>query len=449
MFSRAWRVAVHAPALPTTTITAPTFHPIAAMPWDTRQTGPQIGPNTFTISSPTTTTTVAPTTTTTVATTTTTTTLPPTTTTTTVAPTTTTTVATPGVPSAPTNVRATPGNGGAKVFWSPPTQLNGATILNYNIEVVEDPDCACVGVQPDATVTSSVITGLANGREYTFRVSTSSSNGPGAVSAPSAPTMALPELKVMTWNIRRTIEGSTVGEIVERLIANDVDVVGFQEITRDQVYEMARLLDWPEPYYIQAKDPSDERGPLGELYCGTDVADKECIPFGNAILSRYPMPIADRAAYPLPASAPESGKEYRQAMRARIVVDGITFHIYNTHLAANPGRGTEEGLQARADQAEVVRSEVQTDRASASNRFRAILVCDCNSDAPDTAMNILRGEFDDAWDKKGVGSGRTSVGADRRIDYILVERLSEIPIESITVDYTGGLSDHYSVTAVL
>ncbi len=84
---------------------APGTYNLWAMPWDTRQTGPQIGPNTFTVGSPTTTTTAAPTTTTTVAPNTTT--VPSTTTTTvpatttTVGPTTTTTVPGPA-PEVPT-----------------------------------------------------------------------------------------------------------------------------------------------------------------------------------------------------------------------------------------------------------------------------------------------------------------------------------------------------------
>ncbi len=74
-----------------------------AMPWDTRQTGPQIGPNTFTVGSPTTTT-MAPTTTT----------VPPTTTTststtTTVAPTTTTTVLATTTTVGPTTTTTVPG----------------------------------------------------------------------------------------------------------------------------------------------------------------------------------------------------------------------------------------------------------------------------------------------------------------------------------------------------
>lgn len=77
------------------------------------------------------------------------------------------------------------------------------------------------------------------------------------------------------------------------------------------------------------------------------------------------------------------------------------------------------------------------------------MTCDCNSDYDDDAMILLRTVFNDVWDIAGVGSGRTSVGADRRIDYVLIGKQSGVPVVSVSVDYTGGLSDHYPVTADL
>lgn len=140
-------------------------------------------------------------------------------------------------------------------------------------------------------------------------------------------------------------------------------------------------MDWPEPFYTQAKDPSDEEKtfdpliidpvtlPGGEVFCASDRFFKACIPFGNAILSRYPMPVPDRQLDPLPPSGVEQGKEYRQLMRVRIVVEGVEFHIYNTHLASQPGRGTEAGLQAREDQAQVILGRVGADRTAATTPF--------------------------------------------------------------------------------
>ncbi len=108
-------------------------------------------------------------------------------------------------------------------------------------------------------------------------------------------------------------------------------------------------------------------------------------------------------------------------------------------------------MEARAAQARAVLSLVGLDRSSAL-KFRAILTCDCNSDLEwgDESMEILTSEFDDAW-SMGTGPGFTGTGdsSQRRIDYVLVEKLSGIPIDSAAVDYTPGLSDHFPVVADL
>lgn len=353
----------------------------------------------------------------------------------------------PGVPSPPLSVQATAGHGSATITWSPPEDLNGSRILTYVVEVVGEPDCVCTGIYPEGTETSTVVTGLTNGREYTFRVSTSSSNGPGEVSDPSNTVLPIRELRVMSWNLKRLLEGSTLAQIAERIEAHDIDVVGLQEVTSSQAADLATILDW-DSYYIQAKDPSDEPPLATEVLCAIDFAPR-CVPFGNAIISRFPMPEQNRQAWQLPPTEPELGIEYRQLMRARIVVDGLTFHLYNTHLAARPNDDEPGGPAGREEQAQAVLDVVDADRTSASMRFRAVLACDCNSDPEDPAMTTLRSGFLDTWEAKGVGSGRTSVDNDRRIDYVLVHRDSDLSIDAAEVDFTPGLSDHYPVWTVL
>lgn len=156
-----------------------------AMPWDTRQTGPQIGPNTFTVGTPTTTTTVAPTTTTVVPTTTTaapttTTTVAPTTTTT--APPTTTTTVAPSTPGAPRNVDAQPGNGEATVTWTAPST---GQVTHYMVTASSGGYRAAV----DGDSRSAVVPGLATGTPYSFTVVAWNSSGasPGSTTRAVTP----------------------------------------------------------------------------------------------------------------------------------------------------------------------------------------------------------------------------------------------------------------------
>ncbi|MGH9279164.1 MAG: DNRLRE domain-containing protein [Acidimicrobiales bacterium] len=132
-----------------------------AMPWDTRQLGTQVGPNTFTVVSSTTTTTLATTSTTVVTTSTTstvvstTTTVAPTTTTTTTMPSTTTTTVPPLDP--PTMVTAKKAVGSATVTWEPPTQ----PVTRYEIEFSGSEECSgCGGTTPPAGARSTIVTGL-------------------------------------------------------------------------------------------------------------------------------------------------------------------------------------------------------------------------------------------------------------------------------------------------
>ncbi|MGH9223843.1 MAG: GDSL-type esterase/lipase family protein [Acidimicrobiales bacterium] len=134
-----------------------------AAPWDTRQLGTQIGPNTFTVGSSPTTTTAPPSTTTTVAPTTTTT-VPAPTTTTTVPPTTTTTTTVPPL-DPPTQVHATKGYESATITWTPPS----GQFTRYKIEFSgECPSCG--GTEPPVGARETTVTGLTNGSSYAFIV---------------------------------------------------------------------------------------------------------------------------------------------------------------------------------------------------------------------------------------------------------------------------------------
>lgn len=83
------------------------------------------------------------------------------------------------VPSAPTNIQATAGDGKAIISFSPPVNNGGANIISYT--VISNPgNISAAGVQSPIT-----ITGLTNGISYTFRVVASNSAGIGEYSIAS------------------------------------------------------------------------------------------------------------------------------------------------------------------------------------------------------------------------------------------------------------------------
>jgi Fibronectin type III domain len=89
-------------------------------------------------------------------------------------------VLTSGPADAPTGVHATAGNGSATISWTAPFN-EGSAIYDYVITASPG------GKKADAAPpkTSVTMTGLTNGKTYTFTVSGSNGGGAGAVSAPS------------------------------------------------------------------------------------------------------------------------------------------------------------------------------------------------------------------------------------------------------------------------
>ncbi|TCZ68103.1 fibronectin type III domain-containing protein, partial [Paenibacillus albiflavus] len=110
------------------------------------------------------------------------------------------------VPSAPTNVTATAGNGMATVSFDAPVSDGGSVITQYT--VTSSPG----GITGTSTTASPVtVTGLTNGTAYTFAVVATNSVGNSAasvtsgsvtpISQPSAPT----NVKATAGNGRATV----------------------------------------------------------------------------------------------------------------------------------------------------------------------------------------------------------------------------------------------------
>ncbi len=100
-----------------------------------------------------------------------------------------------GVPGAPYDVRAVAGDGRATVSWSRPP-ANGSALASYRITPILA-GRALAARTFDAAATKRVVTGLANGKSYTFEVQARNARGwsppspetpPVVVGAPAAPS---------------------------------------------------------------------------------------------------------------------------------------------------------------------------------------------------------------------------------------------------------------------
>ncbi len=121
------------------------------------------------------------------------------------------------VPGAPTNVKASAGNGVATVTWSSPTVACGLAITAYTVNASPGNIVAPAG----NSGSSATVTNLNNGTAYTFTVTATNSTGTGPASSPSnavtPATIPGPPLNVqasagdtsvsLTWNAPSTDGG--------------------------------------------------------------------------------------------------------------------------------------------------------------------------------------------------------------------------------------------------
>jgi alpha-tubulin suppressor-like RCC1 family protein len=88
------------------------------------------------------------------------------------------------VPGTPTGVTGTAGDGQVSLSWSAPASNGGSAITGYVVTPSID-GVAQAPVTFSSVLTNQVVTGLANGTAYTFRVAAKNAAGTGAASAPS------------------------------------------------------------------------------------------------------------------------------------------------------------------------------------------------------------------------------------------------------------------------
>ncbi len=107
-------------------------------------------------------------------------------------------------PDAPTDVLARPASESARVTWTEPAGDSGSDLSGYTVtpflgSVAQTPK------QVDATDTATTVTGLQNGRGYTFRVTATNSAGTSPASAPSA--AVIPQDTLFDFATPGTIDG--------------------------------------------------------------------------------------------------------------------------------------------------------------------------------------------------------------------------------------------------
>ncbi|MBM3677176.1 MAG: hypothetical protein FJW96_04735 [Actinobacteria bacterium] len=125
------------------------------------------------------------------------------------------TVTPAAAPSAPSDVTGVAGDGQVTLSWTAPVSNGGSAITGYRITPFVGA-VAQTAVLTGSPSTSHVVTGLANGTPYTFRVAAINAVGPGPSSDPSAPltptgsTLLVNQMPVISQGLPAFGEGIAV-----------------------------------------------------------------------------------------------------------------------------------------------------------------------------------------------------------------------------------------------
>ncbi|NDC25650.1 MAG: BspA family leucine-rich repeat surface protein, partial [Proteobacteria bacterium] len=139
------------------------------------------------------------------------------------------------VPGAPTGVSGISGNTQVILSWNAPASNGGALITDYAIQYSSNGSTWISFTDGESTNTTTVVTGLANGTEYTFKVAAINAAGTGTysesslgvtpITTPSAPTLvtgtAGDEQVALSWTAPSSNGGSAItGYKVEYQLAS-------------------------------------------------------------------------------------------------------------------------------------------------------------------------------------------------------------------------------------
>ena len=268
-------------------------------------------------------------------------------------------------------------------------------------------------------------------------------------------------LRILTWNVRswdeaffkKGVPGNRPG-MMEFIRGQQADVLCFQEFFEPHNKEYAPNISYIQqelhyPYYYFSRDYRRGDG----LYEA-----------GVIIFSRYPIvdSLIMHYAHPYGLRTTES------LIGADIDVGGSRIRVFTTHLQSVQFRHKEfhdieiiknvddSILQAsrsivkklknayirRGDQAEAVRAQLD------KSPYPAVMCGDFNDVPNSYTYFTIRGGWQDAFIKKGLGIGRTyvNISPTLRIDYILADpRLEVLQCRKFAPPY----SDHHPVVADL
>lgn len=235
-------------------------------------------------------------------------------------------------------------------------------------------------------------------------------------------------IKIMTYNIHWG-EGRDkkhdINRIAQVIRESGADVVGLQEVDNhfshrsefiNQAAELGKLLNMNYFYC-----PSVPR---------THLRGKGW--FGNAILSRYP--IKSTKVHKLPT---KKGFEQRTCLEAQIVIDGIDYNFFITHLCYT-------NVPNRSGQIEYVIKLLEKTKSP------KILMGDLNENPNGQCVNMIPREMKNTFDI--AGSGNPFTLGTHRLDYIFVDESLQKRILSSGVlhnNVTDVASDHWPVMTVL
>ena len=135
------------------------------------------------------------------------------------------------VPGMVTNVKAIPGDKQVTLSWNTPPD-NGSPINGYNIVRTAVGSNSYTTIQKSDTSTSAIITGLANGQSYSFKVSAKNALGIGPESTPiiSVPT-GIQNLVLPSW-IKNNAKWWAEGLISEREYVQSIEYLINQGIIK-------------------------------------------------------------------------------------------------------------------------------------------------------------------------------------------------------------------------
>lgn len=239
-------------------------------------------------------------------------------------------------------------------------------------------------------------------------------------SKPGCQDRRVPVLRVLQFNIRAGMTGTgavDLSQIAAEINRAHADLVSLNEVDSD-----TRRTRLDEPAYLAGATG------MHVVYGPNLVYDGG--PFGNAVLTRYPV-VASRNLL-----LPDAGAlEPRGLLTVVVRVGGQRIAFSSTHLTDG-----NEGQQSRILEALAVA------RALRSTTAPTIVAGDLNSEPADVPVQILRQHLLDAQEEGGIGAGDTIPEANpgSRIDYILYDP-HFVVVPGSTRVLASDSSDHRSV----